>query len=97
LKATIGYNRKKIGNGEIGEKKMHEYKPLDIIKEVVWNLFIYVLYYMYCFVVLLIAHFILYRFIKSMQWTLRDVAIYALLASTGMMVVRIVGKIRKRK
>lgn len=76
---------------------MHKYEPIDIVKEVVWNLFIYVLYYAYCFIVLLIAHFILYRFIKAMQWTLRDIVIYALLASTVMMVVRIVGKIRKRK
>lgn len=76
---------------------MQEYKPIDIVKEVVWNLFIYVLYYAYCFVVLLIAHFVLYRFIKSMHWTLRDIAVYALLVSTGMMAVRIVGKIRKKK
>ncbi len=76
---------------------MHEYKPRDIVKEVVWNLFIYVLYYAYCFIMLLIVHFVLYRFIKAMSWTLRDVAVYALAAATVMMVVRIVGKIWKRK
>ena len=68
---------------------MREYKPLDIVKEVVWNLFIYVLYYVYCFIMLLIAHFILYRVIKSMDWTLRDIAGYAMVASTVMMIVRI--------
>lgn len=75
---------------------MKEYKPLDIIKEVVWNLFIYVLYYIWCFVMLLIVHFLLYRFIESMKWTVPDIALYALIASTAMMAVRIVGKLRKR-
>ncbi len=76
---------------------MHEHKPLDVVKEVVWNLFVYVLYYVYCFIMLLITHFILYRFIKSMNWTVRDIAVYAFAASTVMMAVRIVGKVRKKK
>ena len=56
---------------------MHEYRPFDVVKEVVWNLFVYVLYYIYCFVMLLLVHFMLYRFIKSMQWTVRDIAVCA--------------------
>lgn len=76
---------------------MNRIKPFDVVKEVVWNLFVYVLYYIYCFIMLLIIHFILYRFIKSMNWTVRDIAIYAFAASTVMMVVRIVGKVCKRK
>lgn len=76
---------------------MHGYKPRDIVKEVVWNLFVYVLYYAYCFIMLLLVHFMLYRFIKSMHWTVRDIAIYAIVASTVMMAVRIVGRIRKKR
>lgn len=75
---------------------MKEYKPLDIIKEVVWNLFIYVLYYIWCFVMLLIIHFLFYRLIPAMKWTVPDIALYALIASTAMMAVRIAGKLRKR-
>ncbi len=76
---------------------MQGYKPRDIVKEVVWNLFIYVLYYVYCFIMLLIVHFILYRFIKSMDWTVRDIAVYAFAASAVMMAVRIVGKLCRKK
>lgn len=76
---------------------MNEHKAVDIVKEVAWNLFVFVLYYAYCFVMLLIAHFLLYRFIKSMSWTLRDIAIYALIASIVVMTVRIVGLVKKAK
>lgn len=76
---------------------MNEHKAVDIVKEVAWNLFVFVLYYAYCFVMLLIAHFLLYRFIKSMNWTLRDIAIYALIASIVIMTVRIVGLVKKAK
>ncbi len=76
---------------------MNEHKAVDIVKEVAWNLFVFVLYYAYCFVMLLIAHFLLYRFIKSMNWTLRDIAIYALIASIVIMTVRIVGSVKKAK
>ena len=76
---------------------MNEHKSSDIVREVVWNLFVYVLYYIYCFVMLLIVHFLLYRFIPAMNWTLKNIAIYALIASTVMMVVRIVGLIRKKR
>lgn len=76
---------------------MNEHKAVDIVKEVAWNLFVFVLYYAYCFVMLLIAHFLLYRFIKSMNWTLRDIAIYALIASIVVMTVRIVGLVKKAK
>ncbi len=75
---------------------MHEYRPFDVVKEVVWNLFVYVLYYIYCFVMLLLVHFMLYRFIKPMQWTVRDIAVYALCAATLIMAVRIGGRIRKK-
>ncbi len=76
---------------------MQEHKSPDVIKKVVWNLFVYVLYYVYCFIMLLIVHFILYRFIKSMDWTVRDIAVYAFGASTVMMAVRIAGWIFRRK
>ncbi len=45
---------------------------------------------------LLLVHFMLYRFIKSMQWTVRDIAVYALCAATLIMAVRIGGRIRKK-
>ena len=76
---------------------MNEHKAVDIVKEVAWNLFVFVLYYAYCFVMILIAHFFLYRFIKSMNWTLRDIALYALIASIVVMTVRIVGLVKKAK
>lgn len=76
---------------------MNEHKAVNIVKEVAWNLFVFVLYYAYCFVMLLIAHFLLYRFIKSMNWTLRDIALYALIASIVVMTVRIVGLVKKAK
>ena len=76
---------------------MNEHKRQDIVKEIVWNLFVYALYYVYCFVMLLIVHFVLYRFISAMNWTLKTIAVYALAAATVMMAVRIVGLIRRRR
>lgn len=75
---------------------MNEKKPIDIVKEVVWNLVVYVLYYIYSFVVLMIFHFCTYRFIESIDWTVPEIAQYALLPATIAMVVRIIGLIKKK-
>lgn len=91
-------NSRAFPGGKPGwEDKMEKYKPMDLVKEVVWNLFVYVLYYAYCFVMLLIVHFLLYRFIPAMQWTLKNIAVYALAAATVVMIVRIAGRICGRK
>ena len=74
---------------------MNEKKPLDIVKEVAWNLLVYVLYYIYCFVMLMIFHFIAYRVIDSLDWEIRDIAAYALIAATIAMIVRIIRLVRK--
>lgn len=75
---------------------MDSKKPFDIVKEVVWNLLVYAMYFVYCFVVLLIFHFCTYRFIDAIDWTMQDILKYALIAATVGMVVRIVRLIMKK-
>lgn len=74
---------------------MNGHRRLDIVKEIAWNLLVYVLYYAYCFVMLLIFHFFAYRFIDGLDWTLRTIAVYAFAAATVIMAVRIVRLIMK--
>lgn len=71
-----------------------KHKRLDIVKEVAWNLVIYVLYYIYCIVILLIFHLLAYRFLE-LEWTLRTIAGYAFIAATVMMAARIIGLVKK--
>lgn len=79
---------------------MKEHKPIDLVKEIAWNLLIYVLYYIWSFIVLLIFHFLTYRNLLRLlqvQWTVKTIAVYALVMSTVMMIVRVAGLIRKSR
>lgn len=73
---------------------MDRHKRIDLVKEIAWNLVVYVMYFLYCFVMLLIFHFLAYRFIK-LDWSLKTIGVYALVVSTVMMAVRIVRLIKK--
>lgn len=75
---------------------MGDHKKLDSLKEIIWNLLIYVLYYGYCVVILLFFHLLTYSFIHW-NWTIQKILIYALIGSTGMMLVRLFRKFNGRK
>ncbi|MBQ9120498.1 MAG: hypothetical protein IJY09_10690 [Lachnospiraceae bacterium] len=75
---------------------MNERTPLDMVKEIAWNLLVYVLYYIYSFVVLMIFHFCAFRVLK-LEWTVPDIVKYALVAATVAMVVRIARLIFRKK
>ncbi len=74
---------------------MNEKKPIDFVKELVWSLLMYVLYFVWCFVMLMLFHFFAFR-VLELDWEVRDIAIYALVAATVLMIGRIVRLIRKR-
>lgn len=74
---------------------MDRKKPLDVVKEVVWDLVLYALYYAYSFFILILFHFFTYRFIDSLDWTLRTIASYAFVGATVMIGFRIVRQVKK--
>ncbi len=73
---------------------MNDHKKIDTIKEIVWNLLVYVVYFGYCTVMLLLFHLLTYS-ILHLQWTIKTILILGLIGSTIMMLIRLIRRVGK--
>lgn len=73
-----------------------KHSKFDIIKEIIWTLFLYVLYYGYCFVMLMLIHLITYS-IFDLNWTIKTILIAAFAGSTFMIGYRVIRLNLKKK
>lgn len=70
-------------------------KGSDFLKDFFWNLLVYVLVMVYCFVMLLLFHMI-FHVMLGLDWTIAGIRNAALIMATVYMVVKIVCNMLKK-